>query len=179
MKSLRLLLPMLAFSAGAFAAPPAGPDVGAPYTLDPGPHAGNWEGTLTGSGLSTHEFDNNGFGMTGSIGYYYTKNILFTMKQGLQLSDTQNSNTRLGGRTVVQGAYQWDFARFQPYIGLNVGGIYGADIEDDAVVGPEVGLKYFVNESTFLFGNVGYEMRIGHCCTDGIVPYSVGVGFDF
>ena len=57
----------------------------APYTPDPGPVAGNWEATLSGAGDSTTDdgFDNSDFGFAGSIGYYLTKNIPLTFKQGI------------------------------------------------------------------------------------------------
>ena len=149
-----------------------------PYTLDPGPHAGNYEATLTGTGQSNDDFDKSNFGVTGSVGYYYTKNWLFSIKQGLQANDNGN-NTLISGRTIFQGAYQFDMGKWQPYVGLNVGGVYGAGVHDKALFGPEVGIKYFVNESTFLFGNIAYEVPIDECCNNGNVPYSVGVGFDF
>lgn len=149
-----------------------------PYTLDPGPHAGNYEATLTGSGQSNDDFDNSNFGVTGSLGYYYTKNWLFTVKQGMHLGD-DNDSTLVNGRTILQAAYQWDYGRWQPYLGMNVGGIYGADVDDDALMGPEVGLKYYVNESTFLFGNIAYEVPLDECCNNGNVPYALGVGFNF
>lgn len=149
-----------------------------PYTLDPGPHAGNYEATLTGSGQSTDDFDNSNFGVTGSLGYYYTKNWVFTVKQSMHLGD-DNDRTLVNGRTIFQAAYQWDYGRWQPYLGMNVGGIYGADVEDDGLVGPEVGVKYYVNESTFLFGNIAYELPVSECCNDGNVPYALGVGFNF
>lgn len=149
-----------------------------PYTLDPGPHAGNYEATLTGTGQSNTEFDHSNFGVTGSVGYYYTKNWLFSMKQGLAANDNGN-NTLINARTIFQAAYQWDLAKWQPYLGMNVGGVYGAGIHDEGLFGPELGLKYFVNESTFIFANIAYEVPIDQCCNDGNIPYSVGVGFDF
>ena len=149
-----------------------------PYTLDPGPHAGNYEATLTGTGQSNDDFDRSNFGVSGSVGYYYTKNWLFSVKQGLQANDNGDS-TLINSRTMFQAAYQWDLAKWQPYVGLNVGGVYGAGIHDKALFGPEVGLKYYVNESTFLFGNIAYEVPIDECCNNGNVPYSLGVGFNF
>ena len=55
-----------------------------PFTLDAGPHAGNYQATLTGTGQSDSDFDRSNFGVTGSLGYHYTKNCLFSVKQGLQ-----------------------------------------------------------------------------------------------
>jgi len=153
-----------------------------PYTPDPGPQAGNWEATLTGTGQSDDDFDNSAFGVTGSLGKYLTKNWLATFKQGLSLdeeSDLAGDSTLVNGRSVLQGAYQWDFAKWQPYLGMNVGYVYGATTDDEAIFGPELGLKYFVNESTFMFGNIGYEVPFDECCNEGSVPYSLGIGFTF
>jgi hypothetical protein len=167
-------LPLAALCAAASAQSDGMP----PYTLDPGPHAGNWEATLTGTGQSVDDFDTTNVGVTGSLGYYLTKNHLLTFKQGLQANDTGNS-TLINSRTVFQAAYQWDYAKWQPYLGMNLGALYGAGIDDHAVAGPEAGVKYFVNESTFLFANIAYEVPLDECCHDGIVPYAVGIGFDF
>lgn len=153
-----------------------------PYTADPGPNAGNWEATLTGTGQSDDEFDSSAFGVTGSLGRYLTKNWLVTFKQGLTLdeqTDLSGDSTLVNGRSVLQGAYQFDMAKWQPYIGMNVGYVYGASTDDEAIFGPELGLKYFVNESTFMFGNIGYEVPFDECCNNGSVPYSLGIGFTY
>ncbi|MGH8593887.1 MAG: hypothetical protein ACREV3_08530, partial [Gammaproteobacteria bacterium] len=69
MKSLLFAFPVFALSTAAMAESAGMP----PYTLDPGPHAGTWEATLTGTGQSDTEFDSPNFGVTGSIGHYFTK----------------------------------------------------------------------------------------------------------
>lgn len=166
------------FALSLLAASSAQAEGTAPYTPDAGPEAGNYEATLTGSGQSSDDFDDNNFGVTGSVGYYVTKNWVWTVKQTALLADDGNSSL-LNGRTIVQAAYQWDQGRWQPYLGMNVGGLYGAGVRDDGLFGPELGLKYYVNESTFLFGNIAYEMRMDECCNDGNVPYALGVGFNF
>lgn len=174
MKGLFFALPVIALNTVAMAESAGMP----PYTLDPGPHAGNWEATLTGSGQSDVDFDTNGIGVTGSLGYYFTKNVLLTFKQGVNYRDDEDTGF-INGRSVLQAAYQWDLARWQPYLGVNVGGQYGPRLRDDGVFGPEAGIKYYVNESTFLFGNIAYETPIGECCKDGTIPYALGIGFNF
>lgn len=151
-----------------------------PYTPDPGPVAGNWEAILIGAGDSTTDdgFDNSDFRFAGSIGYYLTKNIPLSFRQGISYADVGDSS-EINARSVFQAAYQWDLARWQPYLGVNLGGLYGAGVEDDGIVGPEGGIKYFVNESTFIFGSIAYEVVISECCNDGVVPYALGIGFDF
>ncbi|MGH8658290.1 MAG: hypothetical protein ACREV4_07395 [Gammaproteobacteria bacterium] len=175
MKSLLFALPVIALSTTAMAESAGMP----PYTIDPGPHAGNWEATLTGTGRSDDDLDQNLMGVTASIGYYFSKNVLVGFKQRLLYTDP-GDNSFFNGASVFQAAYQWDLARWQPYVGFNIGGQYGAQLTDDGVFGPEVGLKYFVNESTFVFGNIAYETSIiDDCCTEGTFPYSLGIGFNF
>lgn len=170
---------LLAVSIAALSGTAAAQSAGTPpYTADPGPSAGDWEATLTGSGLSDYKFKDNSLGVTGSIGYYYTDNWLFSVKQSLANQAQGNSNL-INARTVFQGAYQFDMGKWQPYVGMNVGAYYGAGVSDDASFGPEVGLKYYVNESTFLYGNMAYEVPFDNCCKGGIVPYAIGVGFNF
>lgn len=170
---------LLAVSLAALAtAAPAEDGKSAPYTADAGPRAGDWEATLTGAGQSDDDLDDNNVGVAGSLGWYYTDNVLFTLKQGLTTNDTGNSNL-INARTVVQASYQWDHGKWQPYLGMNVGAIYGAGIDDEAIFGPEVGMKYYVNESTFVFGSISYEVPFDECCSDGVVPYALGIGFNF
>jgi hypothetical protein len=173
MKRILLAVSMAAVVSAVDAEP-----TNAPYTADAGPRAGNYEATLSGAGLSDDEFKESNIGVSGSLGYYYSKNVLFTLKQGLFSNDTGDS-TLINARSIFQTAYQWDLDKWQPYVGLNVGAIYGAGIHDDAIFGPEVGLKYFVNESTFVYGNIAYEVPFDECCKDGVVPYALGIGFNF
>lgn len=175
MRGLCIALSGIVLSAAAMADSTGTP----PYTPDPGPRAHDWETTLTGSGASNTDFDNNNFGMTASIGYYLTKNIVLSFKQGVNYADVGDSSF-VNGRSIFQAAYQWDFGIWQPYLGVNLGGVYGGGLEEsDGVFGPEGGLKVYVNESTFVFGAVSYEMGFQSCCNDGIIPYSLGIGFNF
>lgn len=175
MKGLCIALSGIVLSAAAMADSAGFP----PYTPDLGPRAGDWEATLTGTGRSNDDFDSNSLGAQGSIGYYLTKNVPLTFKQDFVFADPANGSSQVNARSVFQAAYQWDFGRWQPYLGLNLGGIYGAGVTDDGVWGPEGGLKAYVNESTFIFGSISYEMLISECCTDGVIPYNLGIGFNF
>ncbi|MGH8581067.1 MAG: hypothetical protein ACREVK_13455 [Gammaproteobacteria bacterium] len=175
MKSLLFALPVIALSTTAMAESAGMP----PYTLDPGPHAGNWEATLAGTGFSNDDLDRNIMNVTGSIGYYFSKNVLLSFRQRLIYSDP-GDNSLFNGASIFQAAYQWDLAKWQPYVGVNAGGAYGSQITDDGIFGVEGGLKYYVNESTFVFGNIAYETSIiQDCCSDGVFPYSLGIGFNF
>ncbi|TVR83397.1 MAG: hypothetical protein EA405_04510 [Rhodospirillales bacterium] len=150
-----------------------------PYNPDPGPVAGNWEWTLTGSGLSSKEFDNNNFGFTTSIGYFWTKNILFSFRQSIAFSVGSDVRDTWAGSSRVAADYQFDFGRWQPFIGVNLGGVYGKDVRGTGSAGPEAGLKYYVNESTFAFGMAEYQISFRDGIDEGVLVYSVGLGVNF
>ena len=61
-----------------------------PYEPTRGPRAGAWETTLSGSGVSTDEFDSNLIGVSGSLGYYVTKWMPVGIRQNLNLSFGEN-----------------------------------------------------------------------------------------
>ena len=47
--------------------------------------------------------------------------------------------------------------RWWPFVGGSLGYIYGDAVSDTWVAGPEAGVRYFVNETTFILGLVEYE----------------------
>jgi hypothetical protein len=156
-----------------------------PYHPDPGPYPGWWELTLAGSGTSTNSFDNNSFGAAVGIGYYLTKNVIVGFRQfvGFQLVDSTEfpgQNDTWTGTSVVSADYQFDLGRWQPFIGVGVGATYGGrDVESDGIWGPQAGLKYYVNESTFVIGQAVYGLTFDECCDDGTFNYTLGLGVNF
>lgn len=151
-----------------------------PYEPERGPRAGSWEATLAGSGTSSEEFDNNNFGLTGSVGYYVTSWMPVGVRQ------TANLNFGEGvvgddfiGITRAFVDFQAPLGAFQPYIGGVVGAQYGQGIDDDLIFGPEAGIKYWVNESTFLFGHGEWQVVEGEAFDNGNVVYAFGFGLNF
>jgi hypothetical protein len=148
-----------------------------PYHPDPGPYAGWWEMTLAGTGTSTDNFDENSFGANIGIGYYLTENVIVGLRQFVGFS--LNGQDDWNGQTFVAADYQFDFGRWQPFVGVNVGAEYGKEIDEDVLWGPELGLKYYVNESAFGYGLATYQLGIDECCSDGTFLYTLGFGINF
>jgi hypothetical protein len=148
-----------------------------PYHPDPGPYAGWWEMTLAGSGTSTENFDENTFGANIGIGYYLTENVIVGLRQFIDFS--LNGEDTWTGQTFGVVDYQFDFGRWQPFVGVSLGGIYGKEVDEDFLWGPEVGLKYYVNESAFAYGLAAYQLGTDECCDDGTFNYTVGFGLNF
>ena len=150
-----------------------------------GPAPGDWEVTLGGGGSNDKDFDNGGFALDGSIGYYINRNLEISVRQGIAYSDTEFGDSTWGG--VTRGAldYHFDLARLRPYIGVTFGGVYGDNRQDSWMAGLGTGLKFYVLEKTFLFVAGEYNWlfrdadRADDNFDDGQFNYSVGIGFNF
>src|SRR5512134_2660239 len=85
-----------------------------PYQPERGPRAGAWETTLSGSGVSTDEFDSNLIGVSGSLGYYVTKWMPVGIRQNLNLGFGENLSVSYLGITRAFIDFQAPLGRFQP-----------------------------------------------------------------
>jgi hypothetical protein len=150
-----------------------------PYEPERGPRAGAWEGTLAGSGLSQEEFDNNAFGITGSLGYYVTPWMPVGIRQTANLGFGDDLSDTYIGITRAFIDFQAPLGAFQPYIGGIIGAQYGKGIDDKLIYGPEAGIKYWVNESTFMFGQGEWQVVEGEAFDNGNVVYAFGFGLNF
>jgi hypothetical protein len=151
-----------------------------PYEPERGPRAGSWEAALAGSGTSSDEFDNNNFGITGSLGYYVTSWMPVGVRQTANLSfgDDVVGDDYIGiTRAFVD--FQAPLGAFQPYIGGIIGAQYGKGIDDKPIYGPEAGLKYWVNESTFLFAQGEWQVVHGEAFKNANAVYAFGFGLNF
>jgi opacity protein-like surface antigen len=96
---------------------------------------------------------------------------------GLQLEQAAfwNLGDGIGGRSVAGlNLNLGDGQGFVPYIGGNLGAIYGNGIEDSWVAGPEIGLKLGV-----LDAKVAYDMPFNKSWDRGTVIGTVGLGLRF
>jgi hypothetical protein len=146
------------------------------------PQAGDWEFTLGGGGSSDTDFDNSGVGINGSFGYFYNPNLEVAVRQSVNFVNA-GEDEEWSGSTRVAVDYHFLFGKFVPFVGANIGLDYN---EDDSVwgVGPEVGLKYFVHEKTFLFVLGEYRWlfddfrQADNNADDGRFAFTFGVGFN-
>ena len=148
--------------------------------------AGDWELTLGAN--AAHGPDLNGvtFSGNGAIGYFLTKELEVGVRQSLNWSDVASGNggSAWAGDTRAFADYHFDMDRWQPYAGGFIGYVYGDGVEDAWVAGPEIGVKYFVNSTTFINLGVQYQFffdnnsdSVGDAFSDGQFLYSLGIGF--
>jgi hypothetical protein len=101
----------------------------------------------------------------------------------LTFNDVTGSDDEWAAATRVAVDYNFDMGRFWPFVGGSFGYVYGDAVEDTFVAGPEVGLRYFVNETTFVLGLVEYEFffedsdEAEDAFDDGRFVYTLAMGF--
>jgi outer membrane protein W len=152
-----------------------------------------WELTLGGAASNGPDFNGFNASMAASLGYYLNDNLEVAVRQSLTYSDigavgASGGGSALNASTSVALDLHFplgDRSQFVPYIGANVGFVYGDSVNDTFQAGPEGGLKVYVNERTFVFLSVQYQFFFdqdddaGDAFSDGQFIYGLGVGFRF
>lgn len=148
------------------------------------PVEGSREVTLSGAGGSDNEFDNNIFSLEGSYGVYLSPQSIVGVRQSVGFSDTEGQESSWNGAT--RGFFDYHFGdEIRPYVGAMFGYVYGDGVEETFIAGPEVGIKSYVLENTFITANVEYQFFFEDADNadsrfdDGAFAYSVGMGFNF
>ena len=139
---------------------------------------GDWELTLSGSGLSSDDFESTSLAANGSIGYFFTDQLEGAIRQNVTYVNVEDDGDDFAGSTAVGVDFHFDLDRWQPFVGAFIGYRYGDAVEDDWFATPEGGLKYFVNNTTFIFGSVGYQFGFdSDDDLDDLWVYALGIGF--
>jgi hypothetical protein len=149
-----------------------------------------YELTLSGSASNGPDFDGVNAAANVGIGYYFTEALEVGLRQSLTYSDLTvgNKGSALNASTGVFLDYHFKFGdhgEWQPFIGANIGYVYGDSVNDSFEAGPEGGVKYYVNANTFIqvvaqyqfFFNAGDDASAAF--HDGQFIYSLGIGFRF
>lgn len=145
---------------------------------------GELELTLGGNGSSDESFDSNVFNIEAGLGLFLTQNLEAIWRQGISYADVPGSDS-WNGSTRLSFDYNFDLGRLYPYLGANIGYLYGDSVEEQFIAGLEGGVKYFVNDTTFITGGIEYQFlfrdmdEVGDNYNDGRFVYIVGIGFKF
>lgn len=140
------------------------------------PTEGDTEFTLAGTGSSTDDFDNNSLGFDASLGLYLSDNILLDLRQAVSWFDPDVGDDVWFGATRVAADLHFGEA-LRPFIGANIGGIYG-DVDDAFFWAPEAGIKWYALDTTFIFGRAEYQIPFDSDKDESFV-YTIGVGFNW
>jgi hypothetical protein len=144
--------------------------------------AQDWELTLGGSGSNGPDFNGTSWAVNGSLGYFLTKEFEVGVRQSVGYTDI-NVGSAWNASTRVFIDYHFDLGRWQPYIGGNIGFVYGDSVKDTWEAAPEAGIKFFVNSTTFIQLSAEYQFFFDEgsdasdAFSDGQFVYGLNIGF--
>jgi len=151
---------------------------------DFGARAGDWEFTLGGGGASNTDLDSSGGGLNTSVGFYFSDTLELSVRQSANYTNGAG-DAEYDGSTFVALDHHFGNGRLRPFVGVNVGAVYGENTSDSWAAGIEAGLKFYVQPRTFLFALVNYAWTFEDAddaddtFSDGGLLWTVGVGFNF
>ena len=157
----------------------------APLTATASPVAGDRTFTLSGTGTSDDDFDNNIFSSSLEVGYFSTQALQYQFRQNISYFDSESSDSQWNGASRVAADYHFGSDSFFPFIGASLGGVYGDTVDDTFSGGIEFGMKYYARQKTYISALVDYQFffdsgdDIDNNFDDGEIFYSLGVGFHF
>lgn len=146
---------------------------------------GDKELSLSGTGSSDKDFDNTIFSLDVAFGHYLSDTSEVGIRQNISVNDREGEDTSFNGATRLFFDQHFGAGDLRPFVGVSIGGIYGEDVDNTFSGGPEIGLKYYVLEKTFVQGMVEYQFlfesasEVDERFDDGALFYSVGMGYNF
>jgi outer membrane protein OmpA-like peptidoglycan-associated protein len=93
-----------------------------------------------------------------SLGYLPTPNFRLRVDQA-GFGNFNAVDSGLTGRTVLGADLQANLGAFHPYIGLNVGALYGKGAQDGYIAGPEAGFRLDFSPKTFMYAKAAYDYQ--------------------
>jgi hypothetical protein len=139
---------------------------------------------LGGSGSSDESFDGTVFNVEAGLGYFMTDNFEVIWRQGISYADIPGDDN-WNASTRLAFDYNFDMETWYPYLGLNVGYLYGDTVKEQFIAGPEAGVKFFVNDTTFITAGIEYQFLFEDASDaddnfdDGRFVYILAIGFKF
>lgn len=149
---------------------------------------GDFELTLGGNATGGRDFDGIAGGINASLGYFATDQLELGVRQSVNYTDVgtaPDAGGQLSGSTRVFGDFHFDMGQWQPYVGANIGYVYGDGTADTWAAAPELGVKYFLNSTTFVFAAAEYQFffdeadNVDDSFSEGQFIYSLGLGVKF
>lgn len=159
--------------------------VSAPGTLT-SRNAGEREFTLGGSGATNKDFDDSLGGINFSYGWYTSDTQQWVLRQSVNYSNPSDGGQSWNGSTKI--AFDQHLASrgaLRPFVGVNLGRVYGDRVRDTFAGGLEAGAKFYVQPRTFVYALVEYGWffrrgkEIDNTFSSGQYNWSMGVGFNF
>jgi len=147
----------------------------------PGFQKGDRTLALSGSGSSDKDFDASTASIQVGLGWFIADNVAAGVRQGVSFADV-SGNDAWNGSTRVGLDYFLNLGRCKPFVGANLGYLYGDTVKEQFIAGPDVGVRHFVNDTTFINLVVEYQFlfedadEAEDAYDDGRFVYALGMG---
>lgn len=148
--------------------------------------AGDQTFTLAGSGSSDDDLVDNLFSVSAAWSYFMTDNWEIALRDTVDIVDTPGGDD--DWNNTIRVALDWNFltdGALVPFIGLSAGYQCGDSVEDSCIGGPEGGIRWFVNDTTYILVMAEYLFlfdsgdSVDDRFDDGSFLWTAGVGFKF
>ena len=142
---------------------------------------GNRTLALSGSGSSDKDFDTSTASIQLGLGWLVADNVAAGVRQGIGFADVSGRDA-WNGSTRVGLDYFLNVGRCKPFVGANLGYLYGDTVKEQFIAGPDVGVRHFVNDTTFINMVVEYQFlfedadQAEESYNDGRFVYALGMG---
>ena len=147
--------------------------------------AQDWIFSISGSGTSDDDVDNTTLSAETEVGYFLYRWLAVGVRQGVGYADVDDGDDTWNGSTRGFADFHLDWGRFWPFAGVNFGYLYGDDVNDSWIAGPEVGIKIFLQERAYLSLLAEYNFTFDsaedadEAFDDGRFVYALGIGVAF
>jgi hypothetical protein len=141
--------------------------------------------TLSGTGSSDNDFDSTSAGVNAQLGWMRTDNLELGLRQTVNANAIRDGQEAWSGSTTGYVAWNFGDGTWVPYVGANLGALYGENVKDTAAAGLETGVRYYVKEKTFIAAQLQYQFLfddandIDSRFNNGAFFYGLGIGFNF
>jgi hypothetical protein len=142
---------------------------------------GDYTFTMGGGGNSDKELDNSVLSFNLALSKFVSNETAVAVRQELNFADV-SSDQAFNGSTRFAMDYHFSAGNCRPFVGASIGYLYGDNVEEQFIAGPEVGVKHFLNPSTFIYVNAEYQFlfknadQANNSLDDGRFVYSLGMG---
>jgi hypothetical protein len=141
--------------------------------------------TLSGSGSSDKDFDSTSAGVNAQLGWMTSDHLELGVRQTVNANAIRDGQEAWSGSTLGYVAWNFGDGNVVPYVGANLGGLYGENVKDTGAAGLETGVRFYVKEKTFIAAQLQYEFLFSDAndidsrFNNGAFFYGLGIGFNF
>lgn len=148
--------------------------------------SGPYELALGGAGVSNDNVNAGSGQLAAAFGHYLGEHFEVLLRQNGSFNDAGPgvSETWTGASRVAVDLLL-PIGNIVPYVGVNLGYVYGSGIHDSLMGGPEAGVKFYVKQDVFVLLAGEYQFffdrsdSLNDAFDDGQILYGLSLGVRF